>query len=78
MIPRKFKQRKNVRIKSGIKRCFNMKKLIKSFTNSVIFSILYENVPQFLMVSYEMLDFGFSVNFIQAANLIFTVFMGAY
>ena len=75
VIPRKFKLRENVRIKSGIKRCLNMKKLIKSFTNSVIFSTLYENVPQFLVVSYEMFDFGFSVNFIQAANPIFTVFM---
>ena len=36
---------------------------------------LFENVPQFLVVTYEIFAFGFSVNFIQAANPIFTVFM---
>ena len=37
--------------------------------------VLFENLPQFLVVTYEIFDFGFSVNFIQAANPIFTVFM---
>ena len=44
----------------------------KFATNTIT---LFENVPQFLVVTYEMFDFGFSVNFIQAANPIFTVFM---
>ena len=36
---------------------------------------IFENVPQFLVVIFEIFDFGFSLNFIQAANPIFTVFM---
>ena len=36
---------------------------------------LYENVPQFMVATYEMFDCVFSVNFIKAANFIITVFM---
>ena len=32
-------------------------------------------MPQFLVVTYEIFDFGMSVRFIQAFNPIFTVFM---
>ena len=36
---------------------------------------LFENVPQFLVLTHEIFSFGFSVNFMQAFNPIFTVFM---
>ena len=39
------------------------------------FTSILKNVPQFLVVTYEIFDFGLSVRFIQAFNPIFTVFM---
>ena len=47
----------------------------KARKHATVWITFFENVPQFLVVTYEIFDFGFSLNFIQAANPIFTVFM---
>ena len=42
---------------------------------ATLFINAFENVPQFCIVIFEIFNYGYSTNFVQAFNPIFTVFM---